>query len=76
MRRSTLAGTAFISTIPAPGYKVVGTGDFNGDGFADLIFQNQATNQSAIWYMRQTSFLGGAMVSPTIPAGWKIVGPR
>jgi glucose/arabinose dehydrogenase len=40
-----------------PGWTLVGTGDFNGDGRADLVFQNAVTPQIAVWLMN-----GGAIV--------------
>jgi hypothetical protein len=32
------------------------------------------TRQTAIWYMNNNVFVGGAY-GPTLPAGWSLVGP-
>ena len=70
----SVSSGAFISPVPAAGYHVVGTGDFNGDGYTDIVLQNQTTGQVAIWYMHGSTYVTGAFV-PTIPgAGYNVVG--
>ena len=71
---ATISGGDFITTIPASGWKVVGVGEFNGDGKSDLVFQNQTTNQVAIWYMNGAKYQGGVLLPFTPLAGWKAVG--
>jgi hypothetical protein len=44
-------------------------GDFNGDGHADYVVQNASTHQTAIWYLNNNVFIGGAF-GPTRVAGW------
>src|SRR6185436_7669239 len=46
--------------------------DFNGDGKTDYVLQNVSTRQTALWYLNNNTFLGGAD-GPTIPAGWSLV---
>ena len=48
-------GSALVGPNPGPSWKVVGSGDFNGDGFngdgfSDILWQN-ADGQAAIWEM-------------------------
>ncbi|MCW3095816.1 MAG: hypothetical protein JWL77_1434 [Chthonomonadaceae bacterium] len=74
VNNATIIGGDFISVIPQAGWKVVGVGDFNGDGKSDLVFQNQTTNQVAIWFMNGAAFQGGVLMPFTPPAGWKAVG--
>jgi hypothetical protein len=33
------------------GYNLIGTGDFNGDGTSDVIWQNKSSGQAEIWMM-------------------------
>ena len=48
-----------------------GTGDFNGDGKDDILFQNTTTGARTIWLMNGT--VPGAMVSlGTIDTHWEI----
>ena len=46
--------------------------DFNGDGKTDYVLENVSTRQTALWYLNNNTFLGGAS-GPTIPAGWSLV---
>jgi hypothetical protein len=44
---------------PGMAWQVVGTGDFNGDGKADLVFQNSSTGEVAEWLLNGVQILGG-----------------
>src|SRR5205814_9802457 len=47
--------------------------DFNGDGKPDYVLYNGVTHQTAVWYLNNNVFIGGAF-GPTLPANWEIVG--
>jgi len=47
--------------------------DFNGDGHPDYVLRNASTLQTAIWYLNNSVFIGGAL-GPTLPAGWSLDG--
>jgi hypothetical protein len=53
---------------------LTGTADFNGDGKPDYLLYNSSTRQTAIWYMNNNVFAGGAF-GPTLPTGWNLVAP-
>src|SRR5205807_4509725 len=46
--------------------------DFNDDSKTDYVLQNMSTRQTALWYLNNNTFLGGAS-GPTIPVGWSLV---
>src|SRR4029079_3355656 len=46
--------------------------DFNQDGKPDYVLYNAGTHQTAVWYLNNNVFLGGAF-GPTLPAGWQVV---
>ena len=46
--------------------------DFNHDGKTDLVLRNPGTRQTAIWYLNNNVYLGGAF-GPTLPAGWSLI---
>jgi uncharacterized delta-60 repeat protein len=47
--------------------------DFNQDGKPDYVLYNAVTHQTAVWYLNNNVFIGGAF-GPTLPADWKVVG--
>jgi FG-GAP-like repeat len=60
------------------GYDLVTTSraavaDFNSDGHPDYVLRNPSTHQTAIWYLNNNVFIGGAL-GPSITAGWVLDG--
>jgi hypothetical protein len=67
----------WLSSSGVPGWRVVGTGDFNGDGRLDLVWQNDWTRQAVVWYMggaQGNTFLRWDWLSSTDVGGWTLVG--
>jgi FG-GAP-like repeat/FG-GAP repeat len=46
---------------------------FNGDGYADLVWENSSTGQRAIWILKN-GVLSDTIDLPTVPVQWHIVG--
>ena len=69
-------GTSFIGggALANPGlsWHVAGTGDFNGDGKTDILWQN-SDGTPAIWEMNGTSFIGGGGLANPGPS-WHVAG--
>ena len=51
---------------PGPSWHVAGTGDFNGDGKADILWQN-SDGTPVIWLMNGTSIIGGGIAGGSPP---------
>jgi hypothetical protein len=76
-----LSGTTLVSTAYGPSlslpdgwdWHLVAVGDFNADGKPDYVLYNAGTRQTAIWYLNNNVFVGGAF-GPTLPVNWKVVG--
>jgi hypothetical protein len=47
--------------------------DFNNDGHLDYVLHNVSTRQTAIWYLNNNFYIGGAY-GPTLVAGWALEG--
>lgn len=60
--------------VPDIQWKIVGSGDFNGDGWRDLVWQHQANGRIAVWKMQGTVLLDGDLIVPGQVADldWKI----
>ena len=68
---SALSETTLLT--PPVQWKIVGSGDFDGDGSADILWLNTSTNQPGIWVMNGAS-LSGSVGLTTPPASWRIAG--
>jgi FG-GAP-like repeat/Lectin C-type domain len=62
-------------------WKMVGAGDFDGDGKADIAWRNEVTGQNAIWLMDGTSNTpvsskvnGEQLITSIAGSNWKVVG--
>ena len=47
--------------------------DFNSDGHPDYVLRNPSTRQTAIWYLNNNIYQGGAF-GPSITVGWVLEG--
>jgi hypothetical protein len=57
---------------PTPTPPIASPYDFNHDGKPDFVLYNGSTRQTAIWYMHNNIFAGGAF-GPILPAGWNLI---
>jgi hypothetical protein len=72
---TTLAGSAAIPATPSSDWMIQGTGDFDHDGNADILWRNSNTGQVAIWFMNGTTMLPSSAVVASTPAlNWVIQG--
>jgi hypothetical protein len=53
---------------------LTGAADFNGDGKPDYVLYNGSSRQTAIWYLNNNVYVGGAY-GPTLPASWSLAAP-
>jgi hypothetical protein len=69
-------GTAIVQAnviaTPAPDWKLVGSGDYDGNGKSDLLLNNPLTNSVAQWQMNGTTLAKGW--TTTTAAGWVPLG--
>ncbi|MEA2570339.1 MAG: endonuclease mitochondrial [Acidobacteriota bacterium] len=68
---TSISSAAVVAT-PAADWKLVGSGDYNGNGNSDLLLYNSLTNGIAQWQMNGTTIAAGWNIG-TAP-GWKPLG--
>ena len=69
MNGATITSAVSLGTLPL-NWSVAGVGDFNGDGYSDLLFTD-TTGDIAIWFMKGTQVISALPVA-TIPTQWSV----
>jgi zinc metalloprotease ZmpA len=59
--------------LAGPGVPVVGTGDFNGNGTSDIVFQDPSSGMVTEWKIRNDGHIDGDAIALAVP-GAKVVG--
>lgn len=68
-------GQAYILPVVADQrWKIVGTGDFNGDGQVDILWRNTLSGQNKVWYMNKILYAGTGVITTNPVVASTIVG--
>ena len=72
---SILSGATTIGMVASPQWVILGVGDFDGDGKADLLWQNTSTGAINVWFLDGTTFkpTSGTVTSLDL-AVWQFAG--
>jgi len=71
MKIGVVSDVIGLPTIPVQ-WHIVGVGDFDGGGNADLVWENISTGQRSIWYMKN-GVVTSTFTLPMTPLTWNIV---
>jgi hypothetical protein len=78
MNGATMVSNDFLnpSQVADPNWKIVGAGDFNGDGKADLVWQHTTSGWLSVWYMNGKNMVSSQLLNPgqVGDGNWKIMG--
>ena len=72
MNGATVGSSSFLATIADTNWEVRGTGDFNGDGKADVIWRNRSTGQNIGWLMNGQTVSIAAFLPTIADTNWQI----
>jgi FG-GAP-like repeat len=64
--------TPTATPTPTPTPPIASPYDFNRDGRSDFVLYNASTRRTAIWYLHNNVYAGGAF-GPTLPTGWNLI---
>jgi hypothetical protein len=74
MPGSKIIGSAFLLAVTDLNWKIVGTGDFNGDGWPDILWRNYVSGYNVVWYMKGATYKSTAYLTAVTDLNWQIVG--
>ena len=54
-------------------WRIVGSGDFNRDGYADLVWQHRVSGQASVWFMNGTTRISVLLTPAVVDTNWQIL---
>ncbi|MBF0608747.1 MAG: DUF1566 domain-containing protein [Candidatus Magnetobacterium sp. LHC-1] len=76
VKRSSVAGQLESltpeSASGADSWDMKATGDYNGDGMNDMLWQNGSTGDVYMWFMNSTTINSGGYAGQGVPSDWSI----
>jgi len=60
-----------VALVGDPNWKVRGIGDFDGDGNSDILWQDETTGWTLIWFMNGAEVSSGGAIRP-VSSNWKV----
>jgi FG-GAP-like repeat/PKD domain len=75
MNAASVTGGGYTNSVPDPKWQIVGTGDFDGDGKADILWRKSDTGDDYIFLMNGTTVQAGSNYTNAVPdTHWKVAG--
>ncbi len=75
MNGLSIQSAADVGANPGTAWQVKATGDYNGDGKSDILWQN-TNGQADVWLMNGLTISSAADVGSNPGSAWKIIGRR
>src|SRR5262249_2451539 len=69
-----LAAEGFLRTVADQSWQVAGTGDFDGDGKADILWRNSATGENYIYFMDGRTIANEGFIRTVADQNWQVAG--
>ena len=75
MDGTTILGTeGFLRTVPDQDWRVQATGDYDGDGHADVLWRHSSTGENYLYLMNGTAIAGEGYLRTVADQNWSIAG--
>jgi len=75
MNGATILGSeGYVRTVADLNWKVVGIGDFDGDGKADILWRNASTGENYVYLMNGTAIAGEGYIRTVADQNWEVAG--
>jgi hypothetical protein len=75
MKGVSRTGSVSLPAVTDLNWQIVGTGDFNGDGWPDILWRyNGSGGKNVVWYMKGVSRTGSVSLPAVTDLNWQIVG--
>src|SRR5882762_2895578 len=68
------AGEGYVRTVADQNWEIVGVGNFDGTGGADLLWRNSATGENYIYLMSGTAIAGEGYIRTVSDLDWQVAG--
>jgi hypothetical protein len=73
MQGATRTGTASLGAVTDLNWQIGGAGDFNGDGWPDILWRyNGSGGKNVVWYMQGATRAGTASLPAITDLNWQI----
>jgi hypothetical protein len=69
-----LAGEGYLRTVTDPDWRIAGTGDFDGDGAADILWRNASTGANYVYFMNGRSIVNEGYLRTVADQSWRVAG--
>jgi len=66
------AGEGYVRTVADQSWRIMGYGDFNGDGRADVLWRNAVTGENYVYFMDGTSIASEGYLRTVADLNWKV----
>jgi hypothetical protein len=70
IKKGVFSSSLYLPTVNAQ-WHIAGAGAFNGDGYADLVWENTSTGARTIWFMNK-GVLSSSYSLGTVNTQWQI----